>query len=83
MTVYVDSSSAAHGAALFQGRRLIAMWSAINKRPHASSTEAEITGFCRALEAFKPFLIGAKFDVLTDNRAVFAALNPENQSDVT
>lgn len=82
MTVYIDSSSNAHGAALFQGTQLITMWSAINRRPHASSSDSEITGLSRALNAFKPYLIGYPFTVLTDNRAVLSALNPENQSDV-
>jgi len=82
MSVYVDSSSVAHGAALFQGENLIAMWSILNRRPHASSADSEITGLRKALDAFKPFLVGNKFTVYTDNKAVFSALNPANQSDV-
>ena len=82
MSIYVDSSSEAHGAALFQGRNLISMWSAINQRPHASSAESEITGLCKALQAFRPYIAGIPVTVMTDNKAVLSALNPDNQSDV-
>ena len=82
MTVYLDSSATAHGAALFQGQHLVTMWSAFNARPHASSAESEITGLSRALQAFKPYLLGVPFEVLTDNRAVLSALTPTDQSDV-
>lgn len=82
MRLYVDSSSEAHGAALFQGRDLVTMWSAINQRPHASSAESEITGLCRALTAFRPYLAGVPVTVMTDSKAVISALSPENQSDV-
>ena len=54
----------------------------MNRRPHASSSESEITGLSRALKALRPYLVGTRFTVLTDNRAVLSALSPENQSDV-
>lgn len=82
LTLYVDSSSEAHGAALFQDQKLLTMWSTMNRRPHASSSESEITGLSRALKALRPYLVGTRFTVLTDNRAVLSALSPENQSDV-
>ena len=82
MTLFVDSSKVAHGAVLFQGHNLVTMWSALNKRPHASSAESEITGLVQALLALKPYLVGVPFTVMTDNRAVISSLNPDNQSDI-
>lgn len=80
LTVWVDSSSTAHGAALFQGAKLIALWSQGNTKSFSSSCYAELAGFCKAILAFQCYLINQPFIVYTDNRAVIAAFTAQNRT---
>lgn len=80
LTVWVDSSSSAHGAALFQGNKLIALWSQGNNKSFSSSCYAELAGFCKAILAFQCYLINQPFIVYTDNRAVIAAFTAQNHT---
>lgn len=80
LTVYVDSSTLAHGAVLVQGDNLVAIWSTLNNQSYASSGQSELTGFCKVVTAFQAYLVDRPFHIFTDNRAVLAAFSPSNQS---
>ena len=81
MNLFVDSSHLAHSGVLFQRKKLIAMFSTRNEKPYMSSGASEITGLIKCLRSFRPFLVGVRVNVFTDNKAILDAINVSNQSD--
>lgn len=80
LRLFVDNSSLAHGVVLFQGDRLVAIWSVLNPQGYRSSSFSELAGFCKAIQGFKFYLINRPFTVYTDNRPVLAMFNEHNHS---
>lgn len=74
--VVVDASDLALGAQLFQldnGERKVVAWASrilLPRETRYSASEKEILGAVWALERFRTYLLGNKFTLYTDNRAL-------------
>lgn len=80
LRLFVDSSSLAHGAVLFQGDRMVAIWSVLNPQGYQSSNFSELDGLCKAIQGFKIYPFDRPFTVYANNRSVLSMFNAYNHS---
>lgn len=71
-TLFTDASDVGLGAVLQQDKNVIAYWSKVLNKAERNytTTEKECLAFVGALKNFRPYLIGQKFQVITDHSAL-------------
>lgn len=57
------------------------MYGRINTKKHLHSSVSKIEGFVKALKAMKPFILGRKFVVYTDNWSVLKLIQGQSKQD--
>lgn len=73
--IYVDASSEGYGAILLGDSKIVAMFSCGSSKRYEHSSTLEMEGLVRTLKAFKPFILGQKFTVYSDNWSVLRVLH--------
>lgn len=78
----MDSSSNGFGAALFNGEKLVSMYSNNDPCPFQHSSASEVEGLVRTLRAMRFFLLGRQFVVYTNNWLVLRMLRGKTIQDL-